>query len=108
MPAAERHEEALVEFQLASELNPTAGDVASALRETRQRLRTKVAVARGDQTELQALVERARVVPPPGLDLPEGTKLPDSLVFSQAGSRAVFTAIARFAGLNVVFDPILP
>ncbi len=79
--------------------------MASALRETRQRLRTKVAVARGDRTELQALVERARVQPPPGLDLPEGTKLPDSLVFSQAGSRAVFTAIARFAGLNVVFDP---
>jgi len=105
LAASERHEEALVEFQLASELNPTAGDVASALRETRQRLRTRVAVARGDQTELQALVERARVVPPPGLDLPEGTKLPDSLVFSQAGSRAVFTAIARFAGLNVVFDP---
>ena len=105
LAASDRHEEALVEFQLASELNPTAGDVASALRETRQRLRTKVAVARGDRTELQAIVERARVQPPPGLDLPEGTKLPDSLVFSQAGSRAVFTAIARFAGLNVVFDP---
>ena len=73
LAAEDRHEEALVEFQLASELNPTAGDVANALRDTRQRLRTKIAVARGDQTELQALVERARVVPPPGLDLPEGT-----------------------------------
>jgi general secretion pathway protein D len=103
--ASDRYEEALVEFQLASELNPTSADIESALRDTRHRLRTKVAVNRGGRTELQTLVERARVVPPPGLDLPEGTKLPDSLVFSQAGSRAVFTAIARFAGLNVVFDP---
>jgi general secretion pathway protein D len=103
--AAERYEEALVEFQLASELNPTDAAADAALRDTRQRLRTKVAVSRGGKTELQALVERSRTLPPPGLDLPNGTKLPDSLVFSQASSRAVFTALARFAGINIVFDP---
>jgi general secretion pathway protein D len=105
LAAADRHEQALVEFQIASELNPTNADVEAALRDTRQRLRTRIAVSRGGQTELEALVERSREMPPPGLDLPEGAKLPDSLVFSQAGSRAVFTAIARFAGLNIVFDP---
>ncbi|HET9261577.1 MAG TPA: secretin N-terminal domain-containing protein [Vicinamibacterales bacterium] len=103
--AAQRYEEAVIELQLAAELNPTNGEVESLLRETRQKLRTKVTVSRQGKTELQALVETSRGLPSPGLDLPDGRKLPDSLVFSQAGSRAVFTAIARFAGLNIVFDP---
>ncbi len=105
LAAAERYEEALAEFQLAAELNPSDSTADAALRDTRARLRTKVAVSRGGKTELQALVERSRTLPPPGLDLPDGTKLPDSLVFSQASSRAVFTALARFAGINLVFDP---
>jgi general secretion pathway protein D len=102
--AEERYEDALVELQLANELNPTDAAADAALRETRQRIRTKVAVSRGGKTELQTLIDKSRDLAPPGLDLPEA-KLPDSLVFSSAGSRAVFTAIARFAGLNVVFDP---
>jgi general secretion pathway protein D len=103
--AAERFEEALIEFQLAAELNPTDSAAEAALRDTRQRLRTKVAVSRGGKTELQALVERSRTLPPTGLDLPMGVKLADSLVFSQASSRAVFTTLARLAGVSVVFDP---
>jgi general secretion pathway protein D len=104
LAAADRFEEALVEFQLAAELNPTDAAADAALRDTRQRLRTKVAVLRGGKTELQALIERARSLPPPGLALPDGAKLPDSLVFSNASSRAVFTALARFAGISIVFD----
>ena len=104
LAAADRFEEALVEFQLASELNPTDAAADAALRDTRQRLRTKVAVSRGGKTELQALIERSRELGPPGLELPP-VKLPDTLVFSNAGSRAVFTALARFAGISVVFDP---
>jgi general secretion pathway protein D len=105
LAAAERYEEAVVEFQIASELNPSDSVADAALRDTRQRLRTKVSVSRGGKTELQALIERSRDLGPPGLDLPTTAKLPDSLVFSQASSRAVFTALARFAGINVVFDP---
>jgi general secretion pathway protein D len=105
LAAAERYEEALIELQLASELNPTNGEIDATLRELRQRIRTKVAVSRGGKTELESLIDRTRNLPPPGLDLPETAKLPDSLVFSSAGSRTVFTALARFAGLNVVFDP---
>jgi general secretion pathway protein D len=104
LAAAEQHERALIELQLAAELNPDDPQVEVALRDTRQRLRTKVAVSRGGKTELQALVDRTRDLPPPGLDLPEDARLPDSLVFSSASSRAVFTAIARFSGLNIVFD----
>jgi general secretion pathway protein D len=105
LAASERYEEALVELLLAAELNPSNGDIDALLRDTRQKVRTKIAVSRGGKTELEALVERTRDLPPTGLDLPQGAKLPDSLVFSQAGSRTVFTAIARFANLNIVFDP---
>jgi general secretion pathway protein D len=104
LAAAEKNEEALVEYQLASELNPSDARAEAALRETRQLLRNKVSVSRGGKTELQNLVDRTRDLPPPGLDLPEDATLPDSLVFSSASSRVVFTAIARFSGLNVVFD----
>jgi general secretion pathway protein D len=105
LAAADRYEEALVELQLAGELNPTDAEVDAALRELRQRIRTKIAVSRGDKTELESLIDRTRNMPPPGMDLPATAKLPDSLVFSSASSRTVFTALARFAGINLVFDP---
>src|SRR5688572_27515845 len=100
LAGAERYEEALGEYQLASELNPSDALVDEALRDTRQKLRTKVAVTRNGKTELESLIERSRGVPPPGLDLPPDAKLPDSLVFSSASSRNVFRSIAQFAGLN--------
>src|SRR4029450_9339266 len=53
----ERYEEAAVEYQLASELNPTDPRVDEALKDIRQKLRTKVAVTRGGKTELQALID---------------------------------------------------
>jgi general secretion pathway protein D len=104
LAAAGHDEEAAAELQLANELNPTNAAAEAELRVVRQRLRAKIAVARGGKTDLQTLVERARTMPPPGLDLPEGVKLPDTMTFS-TGSRMIFTAIAKFADLNVVFDP---
>ena len=105
LAAAERYEEALGEYQIASELNPSDALVDEGLRDTRQKLRTKIAVTRNGKTALESLIERSRDLPPPGLDLPADAKLPDSLVFSAASSRNVFRSIAQFAGLNVVFDP---
>ena len=106
LAAAERHEESAVEFQLAAELNPTDTAVQTALKDARQRLRTKMAVSRGGRTELQALIDRTRDLPVPGQALPTGIKLPETLRFGNgASSRMVFTTIARFADLNIVFDP---
>ena len=104
LAAAGRDEEAALELQVATELNPTHAAAESELRTVRQRLRTKIAIARGGKTELQTLVERARTLPPPGLDLPDSAKLPDSMTFS-TGSRMIFTAIAKWAEINVIFDP---
>jgi general secretion pathway protein D len=105
LTANQRFEEALIEYQLAAELNPTDADVDRELTATRNALRAKVAVAEGGRTALEALIERTRDAAPPGLDLPQDVKLADSLVFGEASARAVFTTIARFADLNLVFDP---
>ncbi len=106
LAAAAKYEEALVEYQVASELNPASMDIDRELRATRNSLKARLAVTREGQTALQALIERTRDLPPPGLDLPPDLKLPESLVTSaQASSREVFTLLARLADLNIVFDP---
>ncbi len=103
--AADRLDEALIELQLAAELNPGNAAVEDLLADIRTRLRTKIAVAREGKTELETLIARARDLPAPGLDLPEGVRLPGSLTFRDASSRDIYTALARFAAVNVVFDP---
>ncbi len=100
-----RLDEALVELQLAAELNPGNQDIADTLQSVRTQLRTKVAVAREGKTQLETLIERTRDLPPPGLELPADVRLPASLTFRDASSRDIYTAIARFANVNVVFDP---
>ena len=102
--AAGKFDQALVEFEVASELNPTSGDIDEELRATRNKLRAKVAVAREGKTELQTIIERARDLPPPGMDLPQGVKMPASLTFRDASSRDVYTAIARLANISLIFD----
>jgi general secretion pathway protein D len=95
---------ALAEYELALELNPTRGDLDEELRATRNKLRAKVAVSREGKTELQTLIERARDLPPPGMDLPTGVKMPAALTFREASSRDVFIAIARLASISLIFD----
>src|SRR5262245_16359186 len=99
-----RLEEAVVEYGVAAELSPANTTIDEELRETRNKIRAKVAVARDGKTELQSLIERTRDLPPPGLDLPN-VKMPGSLVFRDASSRDVFTAIARLGSISLVFDP---
>jgi general secretion pathway protein D len=102
---AGRLEESLVELQMASELNPGNGDIDQELSSVRNQLRNKVAVAREGKTQLETLIERTRGMEAPGNDLPDDAKLPASVTFRDATSRDVFTALARFANVNVTFDP---
>jgi general secretion pathway protein D len=99
-----RYEQALVEFEAAAELNPSSGDFDTAVRETRNKLRSKIAVSREGKTELQALIDRTRSLPAPGLDLPADVKMPESLFFSGASSRLVFMAIGKIADISIGFD----
>ena len=105
LEAGGRLDEAMVELQLASELNPNNQDARDALESVRAQLKNKVAVARDGKTELESLIERTRNLMPQGQDLPTDVKLPASLSFRDAPSRDAFTALARFANINVTFDP---
>jgi general secretion pathway protein D len=104
LSASGKFDVALAEYEIAAELNPTNGDIDQELRSTRNKLRAKVAVSREGKTELQTIIERARDLPPPGLDLPQGVKMPAALTFRDASSRDIFTAIARLGGISLIFD----
>ena len=101
--AAGRLDEALVELQIADELNPGSGDVEELLASVRTQLRNKVAVAREGKTELESLVERARGLPAEGLELPDAT-LPQSLAWN-GSARDLYTLLGKMANISVVFDP---
>jgi general secretion pathway protein D len=105
LAATGKLDEALVEFEMAAEMNPTNGDIEAEMRTTRNKLRARIAVAREGKTELQTLIERARDLPPPGMDLPTGVKMPETLTFRDASSRDVFTVIGRLANISLIFDP---
>jgi general secretion pathway protein D len=101
---AGRLNEALVELQLAAELNPNDDTVQQLLDIVRGEVRAGAAIARDGKTQLETLIERSQNLQPPGLALPE-IKLPTSLTFRDASSRDVYTALARMANVNIVFDP---
>lgn len=98
------HQDALVEYQIAAEFDPANQTVQEALRETGALVLTRRAALRAGQTETEALIERTRFLPAAGLELPDDP-LPDSLVFRDASTRDVFTALGLFSDVNVVFDP---
>ncbi len=100
-----RYPEALVEYQIAADLNPTSGVMADALRETRLKVGAGLTQPPDGETELESLVGRAVNFDPVGLEFPDGAALPDSLVFREASSRDVFAAIGRFAEVSILFDP---
>ena len=104
LAATGKLDRALLEFELASELNPSGGDIDDELRSTRNKLRAQIAVAREGKTELQTIIDRSRDLPPPGMDLPAGVRMPASLTFRDASSRDVFMTIARFANISLIFD----
>jgi len=98
-------EEALVEYQLASELNPGNSDIERELQDTRTQLRAKIAVRDEGKTRLESLIAQSLDAPLPGATLPTGVTLPDTLIFRDAGSRDVYAAIGKFTNLSVLFDP---
>jgi len=104
LAASGRLAEAVVEYQLAAEMNPGNGQISEELETTQNLLRAKVAVNRDGKTELEALVERMRDQPLPGLEIAAGP-LPDSLTFRDASNQIVIRAIAQMANVTVVFDP---
>jgi general secretion pathway protein D len=105
LAAVGKLDEALLEYQLAAELNPTDGEVQDEMRTVRAQQRAKISVSEDGKTQLETLVARSLHAPLPGEQLPEDVVLPDTLMFRDASARVVYLAIGQFANLNVVFDP---
>ena len=101
---AGRLDEALVELQLAAELNSSDENIADLLDTVRAQVRTKSTRTAG-KTDLETLVDRSQTFRTAGLELPADLRLPASLTFRDASSRDIYTALARFANINIVFDP---
>ncbi len=98
-------EEALVEYQLAAELNPGNADIDRELQDTRSQLRAKVAIREDGKTRLESLIAQSLSAPLPGAALPADAKLPESVVFRDANTRDVYSAIGKFTNISAVFDP---
>jgi general secretion pathway protein D len=75
------------------------------MRTARAQIRAKIAVNEEGKTRLETLIAQSLDSPLPGNELPEDVALPDTLIFREASAREVFSAIAKFANLSVVFDP---
>src|SRR5689334_11326859 len=105
LSASGKLDEALVEYQIAAELNPSSADIDRELQITRTQLRAQVALAQNGKTRLESLISDSLAAPLPGADLPTDAKLPDSIVFRDANARDVYSAIGKFTNLSVVFDP---
>ena len=100
-----KYDEAVIELQLASELNPTDSIVEADLRAARAAQRTRLGSPNDTPTNLESLLARTRNLPPAGLDLPEIT-LPGAIeTGAQTTSRQMYLMLARLGGLSVVFDP---
>ena len=98
-------DEALVEYQLALELNPTSQTIHDEMRTARTQMRAQIAVNEEGKTRLETLIAQSLDAPLPGNELPQDIALPDTLIFREASAREVFMAIAKFADLSIVFDP---
>jgi len=98
-------EDALIEYQLAAELNPANADIDHELQTTRSLLRNKITVADNGKTRLESLIEQSLAAPLPGAALPVDAKLPDAVVFRDANARDIYSAIGKFTNLSVMFDP---
>lgn len=98
-------EDALIEYQLAAELNPGNADIARELQETRTQLRAQVAIREDGKTRLESLIQQSLEAPLPGAALPEDAKLPETVVFRDANSRDIYAAIGKFTDISVAFDP---
>jgi general secretion pathway protein D len=99
-----RYEDAVLELQLASELNPGNADAAHDLHEVRVALRAQVTRPEGGETSLESLLARTRDLAPSGYELPNTTLAARISTGQQATARTVFLTIARLANLSLTFD----
>jgi general secretion pathway protein D len=94
------YKEALDEFRLALDLNPSSASLVSEMQETEAR---RQGGALGISVE--EMKDRARERALPGLVLGPGAQEPLGLSFRSASLREAYQALGKTVGVNFVFDP---
>jgi len=98
-------DEAMLEFQLAVELNPANAAAEKELQAVRVALRAKLSAAVGSETALESLLGRMRESPPARHELPD-MKLPAQIATgSEMTRRLLYMTLARLGNLSVTFAP---
>jgi general secretion pathway protein D len=100
-----RDQDALVELQLANELNPTSEEVETELRRVRIALREQLSRPENGETRLESLIESTRDLPPAGDTLPDTTLPSEITTGSQLTVRSLYLLLARLGHISVTFDP---
>jgi general secretion pathway protein D len=99
-----RYEDAVVELQLATELNPTNPDAERELRAARLALRSELSRPAEGKTELESLLERSVNLAPLGPEL-SNTTLPSSVTTpNTASARSVYQLVAKLTNISLTFD----
>jgi len=94
------YKEALDEFRLALDLNPSSASLVSEMQETEVR---RQGGALG--LTVEEMKDRARERALPGLALGPGAQEPLGLSFRNASLREAYQALGKTVGVNFVFDP---
>ena len=100
-----KYDDAVLELQIASDLNPGNGDADRDLRAARAAVRAKLAAPADGKTGLETLLSRTRDLAPSGFELPDARLANQIVTGSAATSRQVYLMVARMANLSVTFDP---
>lgn len=103
LSASGRLEDAAAEYKLAVELNPDNRPILDEMAMVQNQLRAQIPINTEGRTQLEALVDRMRDQPLPGLGVP-AEALPD-LNFRNAASDVVIRALAQMTNVSVFFDP---
>jgi len=94
------YKEALDEFRLALDLNPSSTSLVSEMQETEARRQGGALGLTVDEMK-----DRAREKALPGLVLGPGAQEPLGLSFRNASLREAYQALGKTVGVNFVFDP---
>src|SRR5262249_39157694 len=100
--ARKLYKEALDEYQLALDLNPTSSTLPAEIAEVEARQKSATPLPTIDD-----LKERAREHALPGLALGPEARQPLGLQFRGSSLRESYQALGKAAGVNFVFDPQL-
>jgi general secretion pathway protein D len=98
-----KYDDALLELQIASQLNPTNGDADRDLQAVRAALRAKLSAPENGKTQLESLLSKTRDAMPAGNELPD-VKIGQITTGRQMTSRELYMTIAKLGNLSVTFD----